>query len=53
MIARLAQELFDYSERLMRAELSRMPAGEFEAEDFLDDDGLGRRAGLHPAEADD
>ncbi len=41
MIQRLAQELFDYSERLTRAELSRMPAGEFEAEDFLDDDGNG------------
>lgn len=41
MIQRLSQELFDYSERLTRAELSRMPAGEFEAEDFLDDDGSG------------
>ena len=41
MIQRLAQELFDYSERLTRAEISRMPAGEFEAEDFLDDDGNG------------
>jgi len=41
MIQRLAQELFDYSERLTRAELRRMPAGEFEAEDFLDDDGHG------------
>jgi N-methylhydantoinase B len=40
-IQRLAQELFDYSERLTRSELSRMPAGEFEAEDFLDDDGHG------------
>jgi N-methylhydantoinase B len=41
MIERLSQELFDYSERLTRAELSRMPAGSFEAEDFLDDDGNG------------
>jgi N-methylhydantoinase B len=41
MIQRLAQELFDYSERLTRAEISRMPAGVFEAEDFLDDDGSG------------
>ena len=41
MIRRLASELFDYSERLTRAELSRMPAGEFEAGDFLDDDGRG------------
>jgi len=37
---RLSEELVDYSERLMRAELSRMPAGKFSAEDFLDDDGI-------------
>ncbi|HYK35106.1 hydantoinase B/oxoprolinase family protein [Alloacidobacterium sp.] len=41
MIRRLTQELFDYSEQLTRAEIARMPAGEFEAEDFLDDDGNG------------
>jgi N-methylhydantoinase B len=41
MIERLSKKLFDYSERLTRAELSRMPAGEFAAEDFLDDDGAG------------
>jgi N-methylhydantoinase B len=35
----LCSELLDYSERLVRAELRRMPAGEFSAEDFLDDDG--------------
>jgi N-methylhydantoinase B len=39
-IAVLTQELLDYSNRLMRAELSKMPAGAFEAEDFLDDDGV-------------
>src|SRR5205823_2059819 len=33
-------ELLKYSERLMRAELKRMPAGEFRAEDFLDNDGV-------------
>lgn len=32
--------LLDHSERLMRAELRRMPAGVFAAEDWLDDDGL-------------
>lgn len=37
----LSQELLDYSERLVRAELCRMPSGEFSAEDFLDDDGAG------------
>jgi N-methylhydantoinase B len=39
-LARLCAQLLDYSERLMRAELSRMPAGTFSAEDFLDSDGF-------------
>jgi N-methylhydantoinase B len=39
-VARLCSELLDYSERLMRAELSQMPAGVFSAEDFLDEDGF-------------
>ena len=38
---RLCSQLLDYSERLMRAELSQMPAGQYSAEDFLDDDGFG------------
>ncbi|HEX4065873.1 MAG TPA: hydantoinase B/oxoprolinase family protein [Acidobacteriaceae bacterium] len=37
----LAEELLDYSERLVRAELQTMPAGKFSAEDFLDEDGAG------------
>ena len=37
----LIAELLDYSERLVRAELRKMPEGEFAAEDFLDDDGIG------------
>ena len=36
----LIEELLDYSERLVRAELRNMPAGEFSAEDWLDDDGV-------------
>ncbi len=40
-VERLCAELLNYSERLMRAELSQMPAGTFSAEDFLDDDGFG------------
>jgi len=32
--------MLDHSERLMRAELRRMPAGTYRAEDFLDNDGL-------------
>lgn len=35
----LIEELLDYSERLVRAELRSMPAGTFAAEDWLDDDG--------------
>ena len=33
-------ELLDYSERLVRAELAKMPAGIFDADDWLDDDGV-------------
>lgn len=36
----LIDELLDYSERLVRAELRKMPAGSFSAEDWLDDDGV-------------
>jgi len=36
----LIEELLAYSERLMRAELRKMPAGVFAAEDFLDSDGV-------------
>jgi N-methylhydantoinase B len=36
----LVEELLDYSERLVRAELRKMPAGEFYAEDWLDGDGV-------------
>src|SRR6266704_5934763 len=38
-VANLSRELLDYSERLVRAELAKMPAGTFAAADFLDDDG--------------
>jgi N-methylhydantoinase B len=34
------EELLDYSERLVRAELRTMPGGVFRAEDWLDDDGV-------------
>jgi N-methylhydantoinase B len=36
----LAEELLNYSERLVRAELRSMPAGSFRAEDWMDDDGV-------------
>jgi N-methylhydantoinase B len=36
----LIDEVLDYSERLVRAELRKMPLGSFSAEDWLDDDGV-------------
>ncbi len=41
VISALTEELLDYSDRLMRSELRKLPAGTFVAEDFLDDDGVG------------
>jgi N-methylhydantoinase B len=38
---RAAGELMEYSEELMRAFLQRVPEGEYRAEDFLDNDGIG------------
>ena len=39
-VERAAAELLAYSEEIMRAFLARVPAGRYEAEDFLDDDGI-------------
>lgn len=36
----LIDGLLDYSERLVRAEVKKLPAGQFAAEDWLDDDGV-------------
>ena len=41
---RAAGDLQDYSEKLMRAFLERVPGGEYRAEDFLDGDGISARA---------
>jgi N-methylhydantoinase B len=41
LIRRLSVELLNYSERLMRAELAKVPSGTVSAEDFLDNDGFG------------
>ncbi len=40
-VQRAMDELQDYSEKLMRAFLGKVPAGHYAAEDFLDDDGAG------------
>ena len=37
---RAAGDLLDYSEEMMRAFLERVPAGTYQAEDFLDNDGV-------------
>ncbi len=37
---RAAQDLLDYAEELMRAFLQQIPPGEYQAEDFLDNDGI-------------
>jgi N-methylhydantoinase B len=41
---RAAAELLDYAEELMRAFLRRVPVGEYQAEDFLDGDGITDRS---------
>jgi N-methylhydantoinase B len=38
------EESFNYSERRMRHAISSIPDGVYSAEDFMDDDGVGRRA---------
>src|SRR5215813_9963299 len=40
-VERIMNELQDYSEAMMRAFLSRVPQGKYQADDFLDDDGAG------------
>ena len=40
-VRRVMDELQVYSEKMMRAFLSRVPRGRYAAEDFLDDDGAG------------
>ena len=40
---RACAELLDYSERRMRLGLSALPAGTYEAEDWIDDDGVNDR----------
>jgi N-methylhydantoinase B len=40
-VRQVMDELQEYSEKLMRAFLCKVPHGRYEAEDFLDDDGAG------------
>ena len=43
-VRRAASELLAYSEEIMRAFLAEVPPGEYEAEDFMDDDGINDKA---------
>ena len=42
-VQRAADELQEYAEQMTRALLALLPAGEYEAEDFLDNDGISDR----------
>ena len=42
-VALAARELLEYSEKLMRAFLQKVPRGAYQAEDFLDNDGISDR----------
>ncbi len=39
-VHRLVDAMLDHSERLARSEIAKLPDGEFEFEDFIDDDGI-------------
>jgi N-methylhydantoinase B len=39
-VARYAQHLLDYSEKMMRSVIAALPSGTYRAEDFLDSDGI-------------
>ncbi|MBI1730442.1 hydantoinase B/oxoprolinase family protein [Candidatus Acetothermia bacterium] len=41
LLTQAMSELLDYSERRMRHEIGKLPAGVYEATDYLDDDGQG------------
>ncbi len=43
-VAAAMAALQDYSQRLMRAAIRRLPRGVFAAEDFMDDDGFGEKS---------
>jgi N-methylhydantoinase B len=40
-VGALADEVLDYTERVVRAEIARLPDGEYAFEDHIDDDGFG------------
>lgn len=46
MIIQATTQLMDYTERMMRREIAKIPDGEYRAEGFLDDDGRNRETTL-------
>ncbi len=46
MIIQATSQLMDYTERMMRSEIAKIPDGEYFAEGFLDDDGRNRETTL-------
>ena len=46
MIIQATSQLMDYTERMMRKEIAKIPDGEYFAEGFLDDDGRNRETTL-------
>jgi N-methylhydantoinase B len=45
-VVQATKQLMDYTERRMRAEIAKIPDGEYKAEGFLDDDGRNREETL-------
>ncbi|MFK7893364.1 MAG: hydantoinase B/oxoprolinase family protein [Granulosicoccus sp.] len=46
VVIQATKQLMDYTERMMRAEITKIPDGEYFAEGFLDDDGRNRETTL-------
>jgi N-methylhydantoinase B len=40
VVARAIESFMEYGERMVRKELAKLPSGTYEAEDYIDDDGL-------------
>ena len=52
-LTRASDQLLDYSERFMRAEIAEMPDGVYYAQDLMEDDGDHRQPVLDAAAPDD
>ena len=52
-VQRYVAEILNYAERMTRHAIASIPDGVYEAEDFLDNDGIYRQADRHPCEDHD